>query len=252
MKTVFLEAPYSGTIELAQETIDHIKDNNYSTIALYASVQFAGNLDIVKKQFEDLNITIITSQPDRTHVPSQLLGCDTYRGSLKLNEEQLDSLDCYLYIGDGKFHPLALVYAQKDATSITPILVNDPMQKKLTLMGIDDVRALLKKYKGSLLKFFTSVTIGVIHTINPGQEQFMASKILEKAYPDKKFYHFIDNVVSFDQLENFNFIDVWVNTTCPRVGFDDQDKFRKGVINLTDAMHAQTILTSEGILHNLQ
>ena len=126
------------------------------------------------------------------------------------------------------------------------------MQKKLTLMGIDDVRALLKKYKGSLLKFFTSDTIGVIHTIKPGQEQFMASKILEKAYPDKKFYHFIDNVVSFDQLENFNFIDVWVNTTCPRVGFDDQDKFRKGVINLTDAMHAQTILTSEGILHNLQ
>ena len=75
--------------------------------------------------------------------------------------------------------------------------------------------------------------------------------MLEKRYADKKFYYFIDNVVSFDQLENFNFIEVWVNTACPRVGFDDQEKFAKGVINLNDALMAEDILGRDSVLTGL-
>jgi len=168
-----------------------------------------------------------------------------------LNEKEDKQIDCYLYVGDGKFHPLALVYVQKDSEKIKEIVCSDPIQKKMSLMGIDNIRTILKKYKGSLIKFLSADVIGVIATIKPGQEQFRPALELETKYPHKKFYYFIDNVVSFDQLENFNFIDVWINTTCPRVGFDDQEKFVKGVINLNDAFEAENILSKASAMNKV-
>ncbi|MBS3116659.1 diphthamide synthesis protein, partial [Candidatus Woesearchaeota archaeon] len=159
-----------------------------------------------------------------------------------LKEEELTEIEAYLYIGDGKFHPLTLVFAQKDTLDKKEVIVNNPIQNKMFLVSEADVKTILNKYKSSLMKFLTANRIGVIVTIKPGQEQFKAGLILEKKYPNKKFYYFIDNVISFDQLENFPFIEVWVNTACPRVGFDDQEKFRKGVVNLNDAMRAEEIL----------
>ncbi len=251
MKVLFLDAPYSGTVELYPQTIQFLKKNNVKKVALYASVQFCNNLDIVKDQLQKLGITILTSRPDRTHVTSQLLGCDNYHNSLHLSQSQLDSIDYYLYIGDGKFHPLALVYAQKDLPELKEIICNDPIAKTMTLLDHQHLKTILRKYRGSLLKFLSAKKVGIIITIKPGQEQFRSSTVMEKKFPDKKFYYFIDNVISFDQLENFPFIAVWVNTACPRVGFDDQEKFRKGVINLNDAFRAEEILSKKNVLNKI-
>ena len=243
---MFLDAPYSGEVKLVEETINYLKKNNYTKIGLYASVQFVNQLEQVKQQLKDNNFNFTTSKPDRTHVQGQLLGCDNYHNSLNLEED----IDCYLYIGDGKFHPLALVYAQKDNNNLKEILCNDPLSKRLNFMTINDIKTILKKYRGSLMKFLVKDTVGVLITIKPGQEHYKPALKLEKKFPNKKFYYFIDNVISFDQLENFNFIDVWVNTACPRVGFDDQEKFTQGVINLNDAFNAGEILSQESVFNN--
>ena len=98
------------------------------------------------------------------------------------------------------------------------------------------------------MKFLVAKTIGVIVTIKPPQKHLKASYRLETKFPDKKFYFFLDDVVSFNQLENFPFIDVWVNTSCPRVGLDDQEKFTKGAINLNDAFMVREVLSKESVL----
>lgn len=251
MDVLFLEAPYNGTVELCKDTLNYLKKEKYHKVALYASVQFCNNLDTVKQQLEKTNITIITSQPDRTHLQSQLLGCDNYHSSLNLAEKGLQEIDAYLYVGDGKFHPLALVYAQKDSSVMKEIICDDPLSKKMTLMNIDDIKIKLRRYRGALLKFLSAKNIGVIITVKPGQEHLKPSFFLEKRFPDKKFYYFIDNTISFSQLENFPFIEVWVNTACPRISFDDQEQFRKGVINLNDALRAEEILGKESVLGSL-
>ena len=210
----------------------------YKKVGLFASVQFVSLLDKVKEQLKQNNIQFTTSKADRTNVEGQILGCDNYHNSLNLDGD----VDAYLYIGDGKFHPLALVYGQKENKNFKEVICNDPIQKKLFLLTKEDISSILKKYRASLIRFLSSDVIGIIHTIKPGQEQFKASLPIEKKYPNKIFYHFIDNNVSFDQLENFPFIQVCINTTCPRVGFDDQEKFRRGVINLNDAMRAESVL----------
>jgi 2-(3-amino-3-carboxypropyl)histidine synthase len=228
MKTLFLDAQYSGPVKLCSDVIDFLKNNNIKIVALYASVQFVNKLDRVISQLEGLGVKYITSTPDRAHVPFQILGCDMFFGSLKLSEK----FDCFLYIGDGRFHPLALVYGQDEEKK--DVVCNNPLENKMNILTSEDISKKLQKKKGSIVRFLSSQNIGIIVTIKPGQQQFKASKKLEEKFPDKKFYYFLDNNVSFNQLENFPFIDMWVNTACPRIGVDDQDMFGKGVLNLTD------------------
>ena len=245
MEVMFFDAAYTGKVKLNQATLDYITKKKYRKIGLYASVQFCNQLAEVEEQLHKLKLELVTSQPDRTHVKGQLLGCDNYHNSLNLNQD----VDCYLYVGDGRFHPLALVYLQKDNPQLKEVICNDPISNKMTLMGVKDIETILKKYRGSLIKFLSADIIGVISTIKPGQEQLRPSFQLEKKYPGKKFYYFIDNTVSFDNLENFNFIEVWVNTACPRIGFDDQEKFLLGVINLNDALEAKEILSQDSLFN---
>ncbi len=234
MKTLFLDAPYAGKVELSPETLSYLLKKKYACVGLYASVQFANQLETVHEQLKSAGIVVRTSKADRTNVKGQLLGCDNYHDSLHLEGD----IDCFLYIGDGKFHPLALVFAQKECREKKEIICHDPLANRMSILTENDVRTILNQYRASLVKFLAARTVGILHTIKPGQEQFKPSLALETKYPEKEFYHFIDNVISFDQLENFNFIEVWVNTACPRIGFDDQEKFVKGVINLNDALDA--------------
>lgn len=259
MDTLFIDAEYTGNVELCRETIEYLKFKKYKKIGLYASVQFVHKLAEVKKQLTENGIGIITSKPDRANAVSQLLGCDNFHYSLNLPQPELEAVEAYLYIGDGRFHPLALVYGQKDRSNQQKIsgqkeiicnvpkeiICNDPIQKKMFSISENDVKIILNQYKSSLMKFLTAQKIGVIVTIKPGQEQFKPALQLEQKFPEKKFYYFIDNNVSFDQLENFPFIEVWVNTACPRIGLDDQKKFAHGVININDALRVEELLQVE-------
>lgn len=241
---LFLEAPFEKKVKLCLATLDYLKQKKYKTVALFTSVQFVNNLNQVKRQLEQHKIKFITSQSARTHQKGQLLGCNVY---LTLTEEA----DCYLYVGDGRFHPLALVYSQKNEKEIKEVICNDPFQEKMSLLSVKDVRTTLKKYRGSLLKFLSSQSIGVIVTIKPGQEHLNSALKLEEKYPNKKFYYFLDDSVSFNQLENFNFIHFWINTACPRIALDDLDRFNKGIINLNDAFSAEKILSQDSLFNNL-
>ena len=227
MEVLFIDADYTGEVKLCQETLGYLK--KFKSVGLFASVQFIKKLENVEKQLSKLGIKTVNSKPSRAHAKGQLLGCNVYHDSLNLDQE----VDCYLYIGDGKFHPLALVYSQKEAKEV---ICDDPIEKKMIVLTKEDVEKNLKKQKGSLVKFHSSKNIGVIVTIKPGQEQYKCSLVLEEKYPNKKFYYFVDNNISFDQLENFPFVDIWINTACPRIGLDDQEMFRKGVVNLMDVL----------------
>ena len=93
MEVLFLDAPYSGSIELAKETLAYLKKKKYKTVALYASVQFVNNLDKVREQLRQNEIEVITSHADRTQVKGQLLGCDSYHNSLNMSRDEVKASD---------------------------------------------------------------------------------------------------------------------------------------------------------------
>ncbi|MCD4666908.1 2-(3-amino-3-carboxypropyl)histidine synthase subunit [archaeon] len=241
MEVMFLDTPYKKEFKLNKKTLDYLK--KYKKVGVYSSVQFISKLNNVLKQLKENKVEYCTSKPKRANKEFQILGCDVFHGSLNLKKD----VDCFLYIGDGEFHPLALVLLQKDSKKFKEVLTYNPIGNKFEVLTQKNVIRILKKYKGSLLKFLNSNNIGVLVTVKPGQQQFKQSLKLEKMY-DKKFYYFVDNDMNFNNLENFNFIDCWVNTTCPRIGFDDAVNFRS-MVNLNDALNAKEILSKESILN---
>jgi len=69
--------------------------------------------------------------------------------------------------------------------------------------------------KGYLIEYYNK--IGIIVSLKPGQNNFyLAHKLKEKLEKlNKKVYLFLfDNV---ENLEDFNFIELWINTACPRI-----------------------------------
>ena len=246
MDVMFVDAKYHADISLNDKALSYFK--KYKVIALYAAVQYAHSLKEIIAQLEKNGNTVITSQPERTSSPYQILGCDLSFKNLKLPKKP----DAFLYIGDGLFHPKALILSQIYENEFIDVIVYDPIDQEHAVLGIDIVKKELKKYKGSIMKFLASDIIGVLITTKPGQEQMRPSFQLKEKYPNKEFYFFVENAVSFNAFENFPFIEAWVNTACPRLGFDDSQHITAPLLNLNDALHAEEILSNQIILHGVK
>jgi 2-(3-amino-3-carboxypropyl)histidine synthase len=235
--TIFIKAEYNGEVELTNEIISKCRE--YKEIGIYSSVQFIDKLDSIIKKLENLNIKVISSKPERANEKFQILGCDVFNENLKLKKMP----DAFLYVGDGKFHPTALMFAQKDNIDFKPIITYNPISKNVNVINEYDFR----KYKASMMKFLNAKNIGVFISTKIGQQQYKQSKKLEIKYPSnsgKKFYYFIADNFNQNELDNFSFVDVWINTACPRIAFDDIHS----MINLNDALKANEILSKDSLL----
>lgn len=220
MKTFFIEAKYNGTIKLSAELIGLLPKK----IALFTTVQFIHQLAELKKQLEANGKKVLLLKTEHSKYAGQLLGC-----SIKKFKEAYAGFDAFLYIGDGMFHPKALMLKNDK-----PVFAYNPFSKEHSLLGKKDIESLRQKQQGAMLKFINSKEIGVLVSTKPGQQQLRKAYALEKKFPDKNFYYLAFDTMDFSELENFNFVECFVNTACPRIAFDDADKIRKAVINIED------------------
>lgn len=235
MKLAFLKAHYGTEFKIPEKfipTLHEIFDNGKTkNLGIFSAVQFRPHLDEVRELIKKEGFTTETSKPFRTSIEGQMLGCDSYRDSLKL---PLDELDGFIYIGDGYFHPNALLLAQEFEDEIKPVILVNVVQQIIEVIGEDHIKEYLKKRKSTLAKFYMANTIGIFVTTKWGQEYKNTALKLEKQYPDKKCYFFVGDNFLDSEMENFPFVDCWVNTACPRIGQDDIMRHSKPVVNIKD------------------
>lgn len=232
MKLKFIRANYKIDFDINNEFFETLKNNitPKSKIALYCAAQFLNNLDKIKTKLITLGYEVISTKPFRTFENNQILGCNSYFDNLKLEND----INCFLYIGDGNFHPYALLYAQEKLDKKIPIIVYIPNSGKTEIYAEDLIEKNLKKRKGNLLKFHVSKDIGVFISSKWGQEYFKSSLKLKNMYSEKNFYFFIGDNFNEIEMDNFPFVDVWVNSACPRIGQDDVLRHNKALINIKD------------------
>ncbi|MBI3623492.1 diphthamide synthesis protein [Candidatus Pacearchaeota archaeon] len=230
MKFIVIDGKYKKEVKLSSEAIAKLK--KYKKIAVYTTTQFNHKLPQVLEQLKKAKIQVTSSQPERTNAKFQILGCDMYHGNLKLEED----VDGYLYVGDGKFHPNALLFQEADAGTNKEVVMFDPTINKTQILTRKDIQRVLDKEKANVKRFLNAERIGVIVTTKPGQEHFHYTKKLESKYPKKQFYNFVCDTVSFSEMENFPYIQAWINTACPRIGAEDILNTEKAVVNAETAM----------------
>lgn len=218
METLFIEARYEDKFKLPKKLISKLPNR----VTLATTVQFLDSLEGIKQQLEQANKQVILFKGEHTKYSGQILGCS-------LNKQE--QTDAFLYIGTGKFHPKALLLKQEK-----PVYTYDPFTKIMDLMTEKDIETIKKQQKGALLRYLTSDIIGIIVSVKPGQNHLkQAEQLQEKLQKEgKQVYVFLTDTLNFVELENFPFIQCWVNTMCPRIGFDDGELTEKTIINIQE------------------
>ncbi len=195
-KKHFIEIRYKNKFKLPEKLIKELPEN----IVLAYTVQFKDSIKEILKQLKDKKVELFRSLHGK--YKGQILGCDNY--------PQKKKKGVFLYIGDGQFHPTAI-------NTELPIISYNPFSKKWTKINNN----WQKENKRYFTKFLTSKTIGIIISTKPGQQNMkLASELkkqINKHFPEKEVYLFLNDLLIHNDLENFNFIDFWINTACPRI-----------------------------------
>ena len=219
MKTLWLEARANKTFLIAENALKELPKE----LALFTTVQYMDSFEPIKAQLEKAGIKVHVIDGKHTKYSGQILGCETIKSDVP----------AFLYVGDGLFHPQALMMQNEK-----PVFAYDPRSETLVIIDEKDIEKTKKKIKGAILKFLTANEIGVIITTKPGQNRRKDAEKLKQMIEakGKTCYFFLCDNVDFSQLENFPFVEVWVNTACPRIAIDEYEKFNKPVINIDDVL----------------
>jgi len=195
MKTLFIEAKYSKPVKLSKSLAEKLPKK----IGLVSSIQFLHTLPLIKKQLKN------------SIIAGQVLGCN-----VRCAEKISSKVDAFLYIGDGKFHPLGVAVKTKK-----PVFTFNPLNNTFKKIPEQEITTYKKRKKAALIKFLHADTVGILVSTKPGQYYNIKELTkLEKKYKNKKFYTFIAETIDYAQLENFPFIQAWLNTACPRIEED--------------------------------
>ncbi|MBW2977209.1 2-(3-amino-3-carboxypropyl)histidine synthase subunit [Candidatus Woesearchaeota archaeon] len=205
MKGLFIEAKYTGNIK---PVIGKSLKLLPKKVGLVTTIQHKHQLKQIKE--------IVEKAKKKAVIGGQILGCDVSAAKKIKNK-----VDAFLYIGSGEFHPLGVALETNKK-----VIVANPLSNEVSELKKQDVENYKKKQKGALIKFLSSKTVGILVSLKPGQQKLEQALGLRKNLKNKKAYIFIADTLDLNQLENFPFIECWINTACPRL----VDKTR-GIVN---------------------
>jgi 2-(3-amino-3-carboxypropyl)histidine synthase len=194
----------------------------YKNIGLVTTVQYLESLEKVKVFLLTRGKNVLVGDSKKGS-PGQVLGCDF--SAAKVLE---DIVDCFIYIGTGRFHPLGLSIEVSK-----PVFLLSAEDRKLE--KLDQERKKLEISRGmGIQKARSARSFGILVSTKPGQ---MNVRKAEKAKKDleglgKKAWILVGDEITPDKLLGLD-IEVLVNTACPRLR-EDWKSFKRTVIDVED------------------
>ena len=219
----FAHSPYVKHTEIPVVYVEYRSSNDPSSIleknvsklsgvkkiGLVTNVQYLDYLPALRKILEKNSIKTFIGKPKLATYTGQILGCD--QSAAKDVEA---SVDAFLYVGSGLFHPLGIARATDK-----PVFCLDV--EKRDIFGIDnEYQKYLVKLEMKKIKFAEAKKVGILVTTKIGQmnnKVFEIKDEIEKM--GKKAYIISMNFVSPEKLLGMK-LDVLVNTACPRIEED--------------------------------
>ncbi len=217
MMVLNLELPYKKKISIPQSILNKLP----RSLALVSTVQYISQLDNLAEELRKQGKKVIIPYFPGTFYKGQILGCS-------INEIS-GNFESFLYIGEGRFHPLTLLYKND-----LKVYCFNPQTKALTVLDEKDKKAFVKRRKAMKSRFLSANNVGLLISIKPGQYYLPKLSKIESLYPDKKFYPFIGGTIDLASLQDFSFIDCFVNTACPRIAYDNPEELGICVLDIPE------------------
>lgn len=202
--------PIDFEVDYNKEELKKIEEKN---VGVVSSVNHLKMLKKIAKDLESFGKIAV--------IGGYILGCWIENAKNILNK-----VDCFLYVGSGRFHALSLTKLGKN------VYVLDLEKNKVEKISKDEniEKKLIIKFE----KFKEARSIGILISSKPGQFYKDISKIKEiiKSF-NKKVYVIILDRITQENLEGLK-IDFFINTACPRIV---EDYFKKSLINEIDFLN---------------
>lgn len=220
MRTLFIESASDvDLIPAIEKNINALK--NYKKIGIVSTIQHAPFLKDVEEYLKSKGKQIYLGKGSQNcKYSGQVLGCDI---SCALEIEK--KVDCFLYIGTGKFHPLGVFMKTSK-----PVFILNPYTKKIHRIETKEKEIYERTRIMTLSKVKDAKNIGILVSIKPGQYNIKTAVEIKKKIQkkNKNAFIFLFDTLDHGEFLNFRWIDAWINTACPRMIDDD---FEKPVVN---------------------
>jgi 2-(3-amino-3-carboxypropyl)histidine synthase len=219
MKTIHINCSAKKDLKpLLKKTLKKLAP--YDKIGLLTTSQHLHELVNAKKFFEENKKDSILG--------GQILGCNA-----KKAEKIQDEVDAFLYIGSGRFHPLAMLAIDK------PVIIANPYTLEVSEITKEERSRAEKKQKARIMRAIEAQNYGIIISTKTGQHNMKKALEIKNKIEDanKKAYLFVGEEINPARLMGYK-IDAWINTACPRIV---EDEFDKPILNPDEL---ETILNS--------
>jgi 2-(3-amino-3-carboxypropyl)histidine synthase len=185
------------------------KLQGHMAVGLVATAQHLDRIDSIGKYLK--------SKGKEVENGGQILGCRHDR-ALKLD------VDCFLYIGSGRFHPLGLALKTDK-----PVYMLNPISGVMDVITAQEKKRWLGKRKGAVSRALESKCFGIMVSTKDGQFNFKNALELKKKLEERgrEAVIFAAEELTPNNLLPFK-VDCWVNTACPRIAGDE---YNRPVIN---------------------
>jgi 2-(3-amino-3-carboxypropyl)histidine synthase len=199
-------------------------------IGLASNIQHIHEMDRAREILEEHGKKTLIGRPSGwLKYPGQVLGCDY--GSVRAIAEKVDAI---VVLSGGDFHALGIPLATGKRT-----IVVDPFQQ--TAKDMTEVcRKLLRKRWINIERFKEAKRIGIIVGLKSSQMNVSLARRLKGLLEEKGYSAILICAIEVipETLESFTDLDGYVEISCPRISTDDQERYRKPILNPEEAMIA--------------
>lgn len=218
---MFIPVKWSDKIEELLPKIERAL-LNYKKISLVGTIQHAHEFEKIVRFLRGKGKEVILKIGRHSNVPGQVLGCDV--AAVDKN------VDVVLYIGSGKFHPLGIAYETGKK-----VIVANPINEEVYEISRREVENYRRKRYVAIGLTKAANRIGILVSTKYGQmnlkEAIEAKKILEEK--GKEVFIFLFDTLQMNIINNFQDIEAWVNTACPRI-VDDFEMIDVPIVNWSE------------------
>jgi 2-(3-amino-3-carboxypropyl)histidine synthase len=218
---VSIESPMGQAVKMLQTE---------QVIGLASNVQHIHQLEKAKQILEENGKQVLVGRASGwLKYPGQVLGCDY--GSIRAIAERVDAI---VVLSGGDFHALGIPLSTGKRT-----IVVDPFQGLAKDMT-EVCRRLLRKRWANIIKFKEAKRIGIILGLKSSQMNISLSLRVKELLEAKDYSVVIlcATEVIPETLESFTDLDAYVEISCPRISTDDQERYRKPLLNPEEVMIA--------------
>ncbi len=214
MKTVFIHAKSAVDVRLPAAALRKLP----ASIGVVCSIQHLHKMDDIKAQLPSAIIC------------GQVLGCNAWN-----TVSVADKVDAFLFVGSGVFHPIGVAMRTRK-----PVYCYNPFNQEFKQITDKDIERYEARKRGQVLKYLSAKRVGILVSIKAGQKNLGRAYALqqEARAAGKEAHVFACDTLEQRFLEDFNFIDCWVNTACPRIADE-----ALGIANIDDLADAGAFKT---------